>query len=265
MIFKEEGSIFSLESLNEKVFRLKIFSPNIAQKALPGNFCHLRVNQTYFPLLRRAFSFHKVEKDENSFELLIKVIGSGTEILSRKNPGEKIDLLAPLGNSFTIPKKNEDIVFLAGGMGIAPLFYLIDFLLKKKYGHERITLFFGIKKKEELILTEELVSSGIKLHIATEDGSLGYKGMITSLFYQEIKEKRIKFENIKFYACGPNPMLKEVSSISRKLNINCQVSLENHMPCGIGACLGCVMNTVKGYKRVCKDGPVFDAREVILD
>jgi len=265
MIYKEEGSIFSIESLNEKVFRLKIFSPNIAQKALPGNFCHLRVNQTYSPLLRRAFSFRKVEKDKNSFELLIKVVGPGTELLSRKNPGEKIDLLAPLGNSFTIPKKNEDMVLLGGGMGIAPLFYLIDFLLKKKYNPEKITLFFGVKKKEELILIEELVSSGIKLHITTEDGSAGYKGLITSLFYQELKEKRVIIKNTKFYACGPNPMLKEVSSISRRLNLNCQISLENHMPCGIGACLGCVVNTVKGYKRVCKDGPVFDAREVILD
>jgi dihydroorotate dehydrogenase electron transfer subunit len=265
MVYKEEGSIFSSDSLNRKVFRLKISSPDIAEKALPGNFCHLRVNQTYSPLLRRAFSFHKVEKDKNSFELLIKVVGPGTELLSRKNPGEKIDLLAPLGNSFTIPKKNEDMVLLGGGMGIAPLFYLIDFLLKKKYNPEKITLFFGVKKKEELILIEELVSSGIKLHITTEDGSAGYKGLITSLFYQELKEKRVIIKNTKFYACGPNPMLKEVSSISRRLNLNCQVSLENHMPCGIGACLGCVVNTVKGYKRVCKDGPVFDAREVILD
>ncbi|MCJ7497772.1 MAG: dihydroorotate dehydrogenase electron transfer subunit [candidate division Zixibacteria bacterium] len=265
MVYKEEGSIFSIESLNEKVFRLKIFSPNIAQRALPGNFCHLRVNQTYSPLLRRAFSFHQVEKNKNSFELLIKVVGPGTEILSRKNPVEKIDLLAPLGDSFTFPKKNEDMALLAGGMGIAPLFCLMDFLLKKKLSPEKITLFFGVKKKEELILMEELVSSGIKLHIATEDGSAGYKGLITSLFYQELKEKRVIIKNTKFYACGPNPMLKEVSSISRKLNINCQVSLENHMPCGIGACLGCVVNTVKGYKRVCKDGPVFDAREVILD
>jgi dihydroorotate dehydrogenase electron transfer subunit len=265
MIYKEEGSIFSIESLNEKVFRLKIFSPDIAEKALPGNFCHLRVNQTYFPLLRRAFSFNKVEKDKNSFELLIKVVGLGTELLSRKNPGEKIDLLAPLGNFFSFSKRSENVVLLAGGMGIAPLFYLIDFLLKKKYSPEKITLFFGVKKREELILVEELVSSGIKLHIATEDGSAGYRGMITSLFYQELKEKRINLKNTKFYACGPNPMLKEVSSISRKLNINCQVSLENHMPCGIGACLGCVVNTVKGYKRVCKEGPVFDAREVILD
>jgi dihydroorotate dehydrogenase electron transfer subunit len=265
MIYKKEGLILSIESLNQKVFRLKISSPDIAEKALPGNFCHLRVNQTYFPLLRRAFSFHRVEKDENSFGLLIKVVGSGTEILSRKNPGEKTDLLAPLGNSFTIPKKNEYVVFLAGGMGMAPLFYLIDFLLKKKFDPEKITLFFGVKKKEELILIEELVSSGIKLHIATEDGSLGYKGMITSLFYQELEEKMIKPKNTRFYACGPNSMLKEISSISKKLDLNCQVSLENHMPCGIGACLGCVVGTVKGYKRVCKDGPVFDAREVILD
>jgi len=122
-----------------------------------------------------------------------------------------------------------------------------------------------VEKEEELILLEELSSLGIRLHIATEDGAVGYRGMITGLFYQELKERRVKLKRTKLYACGPNAMLKEVSSLSKRLNLNCQISLENHMPCGIGACLGCVVKTIDGYKRVCKDGPVFDAREVILD
>jgi dihydroorotate dehydrogenase electron transfer subunit len=150
-------------------------------------------------------------------------------------------------------------------MGIAPLFYLINSLLTKKFNPEKITLFFGVKRKNEYLLINEIVSTGIRLHLATEDGSSGFKGMITELFIQELKSKRLKTRRTKFYACGPNPMLKRISKISREFNLDCQVSLENHMPCGIGACMGCVVRTSEGYKRVCKDGPVFDAREVILD
>jgi dihydroorotate dehydrogenase electron transfer subunit len=173
--------------------------------------------------------------------------------------------LAPLGNSFSLPAKGENVVLLAGGMGIAPLFYLINSLLAKKFNPEKISLFFGVKKKDEYLLINEIVSTGIRLHLATEDGSSGYKGMITELFNQELQSRRFKAKRTKFFACGPNPMLKKVSEISRKFNLDCQVSLENHMPCGIGACMGCVVRMSEGYKRVCKDGTVFDSREVILD
>jgi dihydroorotate dehydrogenase electron transfer subunit len=262
---KEEGLLLSAENLGERLFRLKIYSPSISKKTLPGNFCHLRVNDTYSPLLRRAFSIHQVEREKKSFELLFKVVGPGTQILSQKKSGEKIDLLAPLGNSFSLPAKDDSVVLLAGRMGIAPLFYLVSYLIEEKFDPQKISLFFGVKKKDEYLLINEIVSTGIRLHLSTEDGSSGFKGMITDLFIQELKSKRLKTKRTRFYACGPNPMLKKVSEISRKLGLDCQVSLENHMPCGIGACMGCVVRTVKGYKRVCKDGPVFDAREVILD
>ena len=262
---KEEGLLFSVENLGERLFGLKIYSPSVAKRALPGNFCHLRMNESYSPLLRRAFSIHHVEKEKNSFELLFKVVGPGTQILSEKKPGEKIDLLGPLGNSFSLPAKDENAVLLAGGMGIAPLFYLISSLLTKKFNPEKITLFFGVKRKNEYLLINEIVSTGIRLHLATEDGSSGYKGMITDLFFQELQSRRFKAKRTRYYACGPNPMLKKVSEISKKFKLDCQISLENHLPCGIGACMGCVVKTSEGYKRVCKDGPVFDAREVILD
>ncbi len=261
---KEQGLLLSTDSLGERLFRLKIYAPLISKKALPGNFCHLRVNESYSPLLRRAFSIHQVEKEKNGFELLFKVVGPGTQVLSEKKPGEKLDLLAPLGNSFFLPAKDENVVLLAGGMGIAPLFYLVNCLLEKKFDPQKISLFFGVKKKDEYLLIDEIVSTGIRLHLATEDGSSGYKGMITDLFRQELRSRRLKTKKTKFYACGPNPMLKKVSEISRKFNLDCQVCLENHMACGVGACFGCVVKTTKGYKRVCKDGPVFDAREVIL-
>lgn len=265
MIYKEEGTLISIQRSGERLVRLKLYSPVLSQKASPGNFCHLKVGDGYSPLLRRAFSFHQVEKERHNFELLFKVVGPGTEILSQKNPGDKIDLLAPLGNSFDFPGKEEKVVLIAGGMGIAPLFYLLNSLLKRKFNPEKITLFYGVKTKDELVLLAELSSLGAGLHLATEDGTIGYKGMLTGLFLQELKEKRLKLKKTKFYACGPNPMLKKISEISKKYHLSCQISLENHMPCGIGACFGCVVKTINGYKRVCKDGPIFDAREVIFD
>jgi dihydroorotate dehydrogenase electron transfer subunit len=265
MVYKKDGTLLSVERLGEKLFRLKIYSPDFSRKALPGNFCHLKVSEGYSPLLRRAFSFHQAEAERHSFDLLFKVVGPGTRLLSQKNPGDKIDLLAPLGNSFTLPGKGEKAVLIAGGMGIAPLYYLLHYLLKREFDPEEIVLFYGVKTKDELVLLEELSSPGIRLHLAAEDGKIGYKGMLTVLLLQELREKRLESKKSKFYACGPNPMLEKISGISKKFNLSCQISLENHMPCGMGACFGCVIKTVKGYKRVCKDGPVFDAREVIFD
>jgi dihydroorotate dehydrogenase electron transfer subunit len=265
MVYKKDGTLLSVERLGERLFRLKIYSPVLSRKALPGNFCHLRVSQGYSPLLRRAFSFHQAEKERHSFDLLFKVVGPGTRLLSQKNPGDEIDLLAPLGNSFTLPRKGEKAVLIAGGMGIAPLYYLLNYLLKRKFSPEKIVLFYGVKTKDKLVLLEELSSPGIRLHLAAEDGKMGYKGILTDLLFQELREKRLESKKSKFYACGPNPMLEKISGLSKKFNLSCQISLENHMPCGMGACFGCVIKTVKGYKRVCKDGPVFDAREVIFD
>lgn len=265
MVHKKDGTLLSVERLGEKLFRLRIHSPVLSRKALPGNFCHLKVGEGHSPLLRRAFSFHQADKERNSFALLFKVVGPGTEILSRKNPGDKIDLLAPLGNSFALPQKGEKAVLVAGGMGIAPLYYLLHYLLKRKLDPGEIVLFYGVKTKDELVLLEKLSPLGIRLHLAAEDGKIGYKGMLTDLLFQELREKRLESKKSRFYVCGPNPMLKKISNLSKKFNLSCQISLENHMPCGMGACFGCVIKTIQGYRRVCKDGPVFDAREVIFD
>jgi dihydroorotate dehydrogenase electron transfer subunit len=250
------------EKLQEKVFKLTLSSSSICNKAKPGNFVHVRVSQSGSPLLRRPFSIHKLERNKNSFEILFKVIGPGTEILSRVMPGESLDVLGAIGNSFTLPKKQQEIMLVAGGMGIAPLWFLLHDLIGR-IGKGKLTFFLGCKKKEELLYVENLKSLGIDLVIATDDGSVGRKGQITEVFLKEIKKRGKDSKRVAAYSCGPQMMLKRMSYIAERLDLFCQVSLETHMACGMGACWGCVVKLRDGnYQRVCVDGPVFDAREM---
>ena len=261
-----KAKIIKSEKVTKEIFKLTLLSPFISRRAKPGNFVHLKVNQTTFPLLRRAFSIHKTDPKKGEFEILFKVVGLGTEMLSEKKKGEVLDLMGPLGNSFSFPSKSQKIMLVAGGMGLAPLQFLLnELLIKKKTGKDDILFFQGAKNKKEILYSREFKSLGIKHLISTEDGSLGYKGMITDLLVKEVKVK----DKVKIYACGPIAMMAFLSRISRKANLDCQLSLETHMPCGVGACAGCVVKTKKNktfeYKKVCSDGPIFDAREVYLD
>lgn len=259
------AKIIRKEKVAQDIFKLTLFSPLIAKEGKPGNFVHIRVSQTEFPLLRRAFSLHKTNPHKGEFELLFKVVGPGTKILSEKKAGEQLDLIGPLGNRFSFPLGNQKVMLVAGGMGLAPLWFLLKKILEKKnFKKDNIIFFQGAKNKKEILYSKELKFLGIKHLISTEDGSLGYKGLITDLL---VKEVRIK-DKVKIYACGPSGMMKFISDISRKANLDCQLSLEAHMPCGVGACAGCVVKAKKNkdfeYNRICSDGPIFDAREVYL-
>ncbi|HEX9917414.1 MAG TPA: dihydroorotate dehydrogenase electron transfer subunit [candidate division Zixibacteria bacterium] len=266
MIKQISSSILRIEEITEKVFKLILSSSFIAKNGKPGNFIHIKVNETTTPLLRRAFSLHRADPRKGEIEILFKVVGLGTRILSEKRKGEALDLIGPLGNSFSLPFRNQKAMMVAGGMGLAPLWFLLNELLKN--GNIRkgdITFFQGARSKNGILYSKKLSSLGIKHLISTEDGSLGYKGMVTDLL---VKEVRIK-DKVKIYACGPTGMVSFLSRISRKANLDCEVSLEAHMPCGVGACAGCVMKIenkrIAEYKKVCSDGPIFDAREVYLD
>jgi dihydroorotate dehydrogenase electron transfer subunit len=262
MVYQLSTPMLRRKKLQEKVFKLTLSSSLICNNAKPGNFVHIRVSQSGSPLLRRAFSIHKLERSKNGFEILFRVIGSGTKILSKALPGESLDVLGPIGNSFTLPKKQQQVMLVAGGMGIAPLWFLLNHLMRR-VGKGKLTFFLGCKNKEELLYVENLKSMGINLVIATDDGSAGRKGLITEVFFKEMKKRNHVHKRLAVYSCGPQMMLKRMSEISKKLNLCCQISLETHMACGMGACWGCVVKLKDGnYKRVCVDGPVFDAREV---
>jgi dihydroorotate dehydrogenase electron transfer subunit len=257
--------VLSKEKLQEKIFKLTLSSSLVSDKARPGNFVHVKVNSTDSPLLRRPFSIHGVDKDKRNFEILFKVVGEGTAILSQKSPGDTLDLLGPIGNSFSLPAKGREVILVAGGMGIAPLWFLFT-RLAGRLSPENLTVLLGAKSKEELLYADRLKDTQAKLIIATDDGSAGRKGLITEVFLKETKRKGCDPKKLAVYSCGPHKMLKRMSQIAKSMDISCQISLETHMACGVGACWGCVVKeNTETYKRVCVDGPVFDAREVVLE
>lgn len=263
MISQFSSPVLSGKKLQEKIFKLTLWSPFISKAAKPGNFVHIKIGSNDYPLLRRAFSIHSVEEDKNSFAILFKVVGKGTEILSKVTLGKVLDILGPIGNSFSLPQKGKEVMLVAGGMGIAPLWFLFTHLIKR-FHQDKLTFFLGAKSRKELLYAEKLKSTRARLIIATDDGSLGRKGQVTEIFLKEIEKRRNPdYHNLAIYSCGPQMMMKRMSEIAEMCNLSCQISLETHMPCGVGACWGCVVKLKDGaYQRVCVDGPVFDAREV---
>lgn len=265
MISQFSSSVLSKENLQEKVFKLTLSSPFISKTSEPGNFIHVKVDSIDSPLLRRPFSIHNVEKDKEAFEILLKVVGHGTKILSKKSPGDTLDILGPIGNSFSLPEQEKDIMLVAGGMGIAPLWFLFNRLIRRPRKN-KLTFFLGAKSEEELVYVEKINRLGGRLILTTDDGSAGRKGMVTEIFLREMKKRNRDPKKLAVYSCGPSMMLKRMAKIAKRLDLSCQISLETHMACGVGACWGCVVKRKdKTYKRVCVDGPVFDAREIILE
>jgi dihydroorotate dehydrogenase electron transfer subunit len=259
------SAVLAREILKEKIFRLTLSSSFVAKKAKPGNFVHIKVGSDDYPLLRRAFSIHGVRQDNQRFDILFKVVGKGTEILSKATPGDTLDILGPIGNSFSLPRAEKNIMLVAGGMGIAPLWFLFTQLIKR-VKRDKLTFFIGAKNKKELLYVEKLKMRGVRLVVTTDDGSLGRKGLVTDIFLEEIRRRDVNHQNLAIYSCGPQMMLERMSDMAKRFDLFCQISLETHMPCGVGACWGCVVKLKDGsYKRVCVDGPVFDARKVDLN
>jgi dihydroorotate dehydrogenase electron transfer subunit len=257
--------VSSKETLQENIFKLTLSSPFISKRAKPGNFVHIRVDSTDNTLLRRAFSIHAVDKHKKSFDILFRVVGKGTEILSTVNPGETLDVLGPIGNNFSLPRKGNEIMLVAGGMGIAPLWFLLSHIRDRGYDPSRITFLYGARTKGELLYLEKFKKLKVRLILITDDGSKGEKGLVTDSFLREIKKTKQDHSNLFVYSCGPEMMLAKMSELAKELDLFCQISMETHMACGVGACWGCAVKSSDGtYRRVCADGPVFDAREVNL-
>ena len=269
-VVQTRAKILSHKKIAPGYFLLKLDAPVIGKFSLPGQFVHLRVFDSDVPLLRRPFSLHRINPD--SIELLYEVKGEGTRILSERKKDEMVDLIGPLGNGFDLADipEGKNIILIAGGIGVAPLVSLVDALLKQ-YDRERLIFFLGARSQKLILGEREIRHSGIECLISTDDGSCGERGPVTRLFEKKLADWR---ENPGMvFACGPEAMLKVMGSLSRRFKFLCQVSLEENMGCGIGACLGCVvrLRTNPGqdvsfeYKRVCKDGPVFLASGIIFE
>ncbi len=246
-------------------FRLVIHSPELAENTNPGQFIMMKVADNYDPLLRRPMGIYKVSnKNKNPcVELIYQVVGKGTAIMQKMKKGQQVDMLGPLGNGFTIPQNIKIAVFVAGGIGIAPLAMLAEKMVKE-VTDIKTYLFIGGKSKNDVLCLDDFKKLNTEICITTENGSLGNHGIVTNPVRKFIDQKAN--HQASFFACGPFQMLKAVAELTAKKNITCQVSLDRRMACGFGACLGCVIKVTQGdngtYKNVCTDGPVFDAKEV---
>lgn len=253
--FQEKALIINKESLTGDVFRLTVRAPHIAKFSAAGQFVMIRVQDTLDPLLRRPFSIHRVSGENVSF--LFKVVGKGTVMLATLNTGAEIDIIGPLGKSFTLSSTGS-FGMIGGGMGIAPLYFLAQQHLGLDRAYDNPPVLLGAQTQSELLqLAEEFVELGYPVHAATDDGTLGHHGFVTEL----LDDILTRVDQI--YVCGPMPMMRIVADKCIKAGVACQVSLETHMACGLGACLGCTFPSAEGgYKHVCSDGPVFNAEEV---
>ncbi len=243
------------ERLCPRFYRLAVDAKSILKSIRPGQFLHIRVTDGLEPFFRRPFSVYRAKK---FVEILYEPIGLGTRLLAEKKPGEFLDILGPLGNHFTAPPKGTKQVWMvAGGIGLAPFLFLSDELKHKGY---ELILFYGGRSKGHVFPMKEFKNNGVKTWIATDDGSIGVKGWVSELF----RTLDPNPTTTMVYTCGPHAMLASVQSFVKARGLRCEASCEEVMACALGACLGCSIPTVNGYKTVCYDGPVFDIAEVVF-
>jgi dihydroorotate dehydrogenase electron transfer subunit len=250
------------EQIGKDIWRMEFRSAPLASLARPGHFLMIHLGRrTKDPLLRRPFSIHGI-LDEHRMQVLYRIVGTGTSLLSTLKQGDSISAIGPLGNSFPLPAQGEGAVLVAGGMGIAPLYFLAQ-ALQRNQGPTAVVL-LGFSTSEEVVCSDELKNLGVRLSLATEDGSQGSKGLVTDLLDQHLRHGMTAKPII--YACGPTPMLKKVAQQAATSHLRCSVSLEGYMACGLGICLGCAVkaspNLAKVYHYVCQDGPVFPAETI---
>jgi len=256
-VYQQKAEIVRTEKFSDDIYRFTVKASDIAAEAKPGQFVMIQVGEGLDPLLRRPFSVHQVIEG-GLVQVLFKVIGRGTLTLSRQRRGEFLDILGPLGKGFRNNEAKKHYL-VGGGIGIAPLLFLAEELLKKNE-FSAIKVFLGARSGAEInMLVDDFAGLGLEVMFSTEDGSMGPKGLVTELI-KPLAEN----DQVMVYGCGPHPMLRAVAGICRDKSWDCQVSLETIMACGLGACLGCTVlqADLKGYVHVCKDGPVFKAEEV---
>ena len=261
-VVEETVSIGFNSRIGKDTWLIGFRSAHLASHAKPGQFVMVHLGKTSKdPLLRRPFSIHRIQ-DKDQLMLLYKVVGKGTLLLSGLKEGDSMSVIGPLGNGFSLSKPQEKPLLIAGGMGVAPLFFLAQAFYKVQ--KQVITMFLGFATSEEVICMNELKDLNADLSLTTEDGTLGTTGLVTDLLDTYARQTLDHISTI--YACGPTPMLKKVAQTATTANIRCYVSLEGHMGCGLGVCMGCAVKSHNSQKNpyyyVCKDGPVFSSEMI---
>lgn len=235
--------------LNDQYFLLKLKAENELPEIVPGQFAEVKVEESPSTFLRRPISINFVDRERNEIWLLIQIVGSGTKQLSKLTPGKLLNLIYPLGNSFTFPQnKDANLLLVGGGVGIAPMLFWGSLLAAEGF---KCNFLIGGRSADNLLLLDEFNKYG-EVYCTTEDGSKGEMGFV---IHHSLLQNQ-KFDAI--YTCGPTPMMKAIANYASNNSVFCEVSLENTMACGFGACLCCVTDTIDGHLCVCTEGPVFN-------
>jgi len=241
-------------------FHFAVDAPTLGREARPGQFVMVKVDDRTFPLLRRPLGIH--DAGQGGIELFFKIAGLGTEILSRKKSGDRLDLIGPLGKGFTVDEgmKGKRAYLVGGGRGIAPLYFLVRELAA---AGTRPTVFYGGRTVADIPLRDKFEKAGFELLCSTDDGSYGFAGLVTGLVGRELAKTKPDI----VYACGPDPMMKALAALAAKSHVPSELSLESVMGCGIGACWGCVHRikneSGEGWVKICEEGPVFPGERVL--
>ena len=242
-----------VERIHQRYVLIKLTHETTLPDMLPGQFVEVRVDGSPSTFLRRPISINFVDRENNELWLLVATVGEGTKQLAKLKFGDVLNCVLPLGNGFTPAKTGEKVLLVGGGVGVAPLLYMGAEM--KRQGIEP-TFLLGARTADDLLMLPIFNMYG-RAYVTTEDGSMGEKGFVTN--HSILSEEH--FDRIS--TCGPTPMMKAVARYARQNNVDCEVSLENLMACGLGACLCCVEKTTEGNLCVCKDGPVFNIKKLL--
>ena len=248
--------VSAMEQLTAAAWSMVIECPEVAAKAEPGQFVNLLPDGEF--TLRRPISICEIDKTAGTLRIVFEVRGKGTKALSELRAGDTVNMLAPLGHGFTLPEKDTRVILVGGGIGTPPMLPLAQY-----FGSNAVVI-CGFRNRDTVILQDDFAAAGAKTILCTDDGSAGRFGLVTLPLEEEIKADKPAL----ICTCGPLPMLKATAALAAAYEIPCQVSLEERMGCGIGACLVCACRTKDAngdeqYTHVCKNGPVFNAEEVI--
>lgn len=256
-----QAKLVKIEQLKDDIFKFSVEAKEIVDIAKPGQFLEIRVTDQVEPFLRRPISIYNMDKEKGLLEFIFQIKGKGTEILAKRQVGDLVDIVGPLGLGTFDYSKYQNLAIIGGGIGVFPLYELAK--LAKKDG-KNVNTYLGFRNKDFVVLEKEFEEVSNELCLATDDGSYGKNGFAINFLKEDVENGKID----SIYACGPLPMLRAVKDLAIEKNIPCQVSLEERMGCGIGVCIGCSVKIasspkdVPEYVGVCKAGPVFDATYV---
>ena len=260
MPIQADCKIVGKEKIADNIYKFSVKTKEISEISKPGNFLEIKVSDSLETFLRRPISIYNIDKENEIVEFIFQIRGKGTEILADRKIGENLNILGPLGNGTFSVKPYKRVAIIGGGIGVYPLYELA-----KSLKESEVNTYLGFRNKDLVTLEDEFEEVSDNLIITTDDGSYGEKGFAIDFLKKDCEEE--KFDRI--YACGPLPMLKAVQKFSLENGIVAELSLEERMGCGIGACVGCAVLTKDSegnqkYKYVCQHGPVFNAKEVII-